>query len=574
MQETIVQSTDDEFDVLIVGSGVTGGWAAKEFCEAGFKTLLIERGRLVEHRKDYPTEGKGPWEYPTRTVAENLLVDQTQAIQKQCYAFNDTSKHFFGNDRDLPYSTEPGTSFSWIRANQLGGKSLLWARQTFRLSDYDLSANAKDGLGIDWPIRYQDLAPWYDYVEKFAGISAAQNNLPQLPDSIAQPAFELTKPELDFQASLAEHFPDKPMVVGRCAHLTEPSKIQLELGRVTCQARSECYRGCSFGAYFSTQSATLPAAARTGNLHIAPNSVVHSLIYDDAKQRVTGVRVVDNDNLSQREYRGKIVFLCASTLGSTQVLLNSTSKRFPNGLANSSGVLGRYLMDHNYNAWASARIPGYEDEYYRGRRPTGIYIPNSHFEPSRYHKAFKRGYAIAGGATRGSWQGMSKQDGFGSDFKQRLTQAGPWQIWMGAQGEMLPRADNQVSLHPNKKDKWGIPQLHFNCQWSDNELNMMQHAAETMHKMLETAGFESIRSQATTAPPGLAIHEIGTARMGNDPKQSVLNKYNQAHDVPNLFVTDGASFCSSGVVNPTLTFMALTARAAHYAIDQVKSGRL
>lgn len=570
----IIQQSDQEFDVLVVGSGITGGWAAKECCEAGLKTLLIERGRLVEHRKDYPTEGKGPWQYPTRTVADNLLTMQHQAIQQQCYAFNDTTKHFFGNDRDLPYSTEDGTEFSWIRANQLGGKSLLWARQTFRLSDYDLTANAKDGHGIDWPIRYKDLAPWYDYVETFAGIAAARDNLPQLPDSISQPAFELTKPELDFQATVAEHFPDKPMVVGRCAHLTQPSQIHLELGRVTCQARSECYRGCSFGAYFSTQSATLPAAARTGNLHIAPNSVVHSLIFDESKQRVTGVRVVDNDNLSQREYRGKIVFLCASTLGSTQILLNSTSKTFPNGLANSSGVLGRYLMDHNYNAWASARIPGYEQEYYRGRRPTGIYIPNFHFEPSRYHKDFVRGYALAGGATRGSWQGMSQQDGFGEAFKQSLTQAGPWQIWMGAQGEMLPRADNQVSLHPSKKDKWGIPQLHFNCRWSDNELTMMQHAAETIKRMMQVAGFEDIQAQATQAPPGLAIHEVGTARMGQDPKQSVLNKFNQCHDVPNVFVTDGASFCSSGVVNPSLTFMALTARAAHYAIDQFKAGRL
>ncbi|ALS96848.1 GMC oxidoreductase [Lacimicrobium alkaliphilum] len=570
----IVQNTDEEFDVLVIGSGITGGWAAKEFCEAGLKVLLIERGRLVEHRKDYPTEGKGPWEYPYRTRTDNLLTERDHAIQQQCYAFNDTTKHFFGNDRELPYTTEEGTEFSWIRANQLGGKSLLWARQTFRLSDYDLSANAKDGHGIDWPIRYKDLQPWYDYVERFAGIAAGQDNLPQLPDSIGQPAFELTKPELDFQAAMARHFPDRPVVTGRCAHLTQPSNIQLELGRVTCQARHECYRGCSFGAYFSTQSATLPAAARTGNLHIAPNSVVHSLNYDEAKKRVSGVRVIDNDDLSEREYRGKLVFLCASTLGSTQILLNSVSKTFPDGLANSSGVLGRYLMDHNYNAWASAIIPGYEEEYYKGRRPTGIYIPNTHFEPSRYHKKFIRGYGLAGSASRGNWQGMSSSDGFGADFKQRMTQAGPWRIWMGAQGEMLPRADNQVSLHPTRKDKWGIPQLHFNCKWSENELTMMEHARDTAIDMLQKAGFEDIQARATQAPPGLAIHEVGTARMGDDPKQSVLNKYNQAHDVANLFVTDGSSFCSSGVVNPSLTFMALTVRAAHYAVEQLKAGRL
>ncbi|WP_111977153.1 GMC oxidoreductase [Algibacillus agarilyticus] len=571
-----IKQTNEQFDAIVVGSGISGGWAAKEFCERGFKTLMIERGRIVEHRKDYIGEGKGPWQFANRTKVDNLLIEEQFKTQKLCYAFNDATKHFFGNDRDLPYSTHKNTGFSWIRANQLGGKSLLWHRQSYRFSEFDFNANKADGVGNDWPIRYNDLAPWYSHVEKHAGISGHADNLSQLPNSDFLPPFEWTGPEKLMQERFAQLHPDRPMIMGRAAHLTKPSELHISQGRVQCQARNECQKGCSFGAYFSTQSSTLPAAAKTGNLHIAPNSVVESLIYDEKTNRVKGVRVIDNDDLTTREYFAKVVFLCASTLGSTQILLNSKSKKFPNGLANSSGTLGHYLMDHNYNAGAKGFVEGFENEYYSGRRPTSPYIPNFQYEPSRYKKEYKRGYALSAWAHRENWQGMSSQDGIGADFKQKMTQAGRWYFGLSAQGEMLPRFENEVALHSTKKDKWGIPQLHINCTWSDNEKFMMDDAAKTAHQMLEKAGLKNVHSYTSYdhRHPGIAIHEVGTARMGRDPKDSVLNGFNQSHDIPNLFVTDGASFCSSAVVNPSLTFMALTVRAVDYAVNELKQKRI
>lgn len=573
-KENYVEESSETYDAIVVGSGITGGWAAKELTEKGLKTLMIERGRVVEHRKDYVTEATPPWEYENRTkVAFDLIEDQYK-IQRQCYAFHDGTKHFFGNDKDYAYTTEPGTDFSWIRANQLGGKSLLWHRQSYRMSTFDFLTNKADGHGNDWPIRYEDLAPWYEYVERFVGISGSSEYLPQLPDSVFQPPFEMTLPERDFSEKMRELEPNKPVIISRCAHLTQPEKIQVDLGRMKCIARNECQKGCSLGAYFSTQSATLPAAANTGNLYIAPNSVVESLIYDANTNRVRGVRVVDNETMLQREYFGKIIFLCASTLGTTQIMLNSKSRRFPNGIANSSGVLGHYLMDHNYNAMVTADIDGYEDEYYSGRRPASLYIPNWHYEPSRYHRAFKRGYALAGSASRVDWQDMGVSDGFGTSFKAKLHNPGTWMMGLQGQGEMLANRDNQVSLSATEKDKWGMPQLHFNCRWSDNEIAMTDAAVDTAATMMKKAGFRNIQKSNLGQPPGLAIHEVGTARMGKDPAESVLNGYNQCHDVPNLFVTDGASFCSSAAVNPSLTFMAITARAVDYAVKEVKSRRL
>ena len=573
-KENYVEESSETYDAIVVGSGITGGWAAKELTEKGLKTLMIERGRVVEHRKDYVTEAKPPWEYENRTkVAFDLIEDQYK-IQRQCYAFHDGTKHFFGNDKDYAYTTEPGTDFSWIRANQLGGKSLLWHRQSYRMSTFDFLTNKADGHGNDWPIRYEDLAPWYEYVERFVGISGSSEYLPQLPDSVFQPPFEMTLPEREFSEKMRELEPNKPVIISRCAHLTQPEKIQVDLGRMKCIARNECQKGCSLGAYFSTQSATLPAAANTGNLYIAPNSVVESLIYDANTNRVRGVRVVDNETMLQREYFGKIIFLCASTLGTTQIMLNSKSRRFPNGIANSSGVLGHYLMDHNYNAMVTADIDGYEDEYYSGRRPASLYIPNWHYEPSRYHRDFKRGYALAGSASRVDWQDMGVSDGFGTSFKAKLHNPGTWMMGLQGQGEMLANRDNQVSLSATEKDKWGMPQLHFNCRWSDNEIAMTDAAVDTAATMMKKAGFRNIQKSNLGQPPGLAIHEVGTARMGKDPAESVLNGYNQCHDVPNLFVTDGASFCSSAAVNPSLTFMAITARAVDYAVKEVKSRRL
>ncbi|MEL7312676.1 MAG: GMC family oxidoreductase [Pseudomonadota bacterium] len=575
-QDIAIGETKDVYDVIVVGSGMSGGWAAKEFCEKGFKTLVIERGRLVEHREGYTGEGKGPWEFPNRTKVEKRLIDERYHVQQKCYAFNDATKQFFGDDHDLPYSTEPSTGFDWIRANQLGGKSVLWHRQSYRFNRWDFEANLADGVGIDWPVRYSDLAPWYERVERFVGISGNDDQLDQLPSSVCQPPFEMTKPERHIQQRLADAYPDRPMIMSRAAHLTKPSRLHFDQGRVTCQARNECQKGCSFGAYFSSLSATLPAAAATDNLSIAPDSVVHSLIYDETTNRVRGVRVIDNETLATREYFARVVFLCASTLGSTQVLLNSRSKRFPTGLANSSGVLGRFLMDHNYNAGARGYIDGFDEEYYSGRRPTGIYIPNFRFKPDRYHANYLRGFAYAGEARREDWRSHAWKPGVGTDFKAQLTQAGRWSFYLAAQGEMLPRYENSVELHPTKKDKWGIPQLHIDCRWSDNEVRMMEDAALTAERMLKQIGLSQVSSWMTVKEnnPGLAIHEVGTARMGRDSKTSVLNGYNQSHDIPNLFVTDGSAFTSSAVVNPSLTFMAFTARAADYAAREMGNRRL
>lgn len=575
-EELYIHESSEVYDAIVVGSGITGGWAAKEFCERGFNTLMIERGRVVKHREDYIGENKGPWEFENRTKVDNLLVEEQYNVQKKCYAFTDATKHFFGNDKDLPYSTEEGKTFDWIRANQLGGKSLLWHRQSYRWSDFDLSANKADGHGNDWPIRYKDIESWYSYVETFAGISGSKENLPQLPDSEFLPPFEMTVPEQEIKKRIENHFPDRNLIMGRTAHLSKPTTLHMQQGRVQCQTRNECQKGCSFGAYFSTQSSTLPAAAKTNNLSIAPNSVVHSLIYDEKTKRVKGVRVIDNDNLTTREYFAKVVFLCASTLGSTQIMLNTKTKTFPNGIANSSGVLGHYLMDHNYGGGANGSLDGYEDEYYSGRRPTGLYMPNFRYEPSRYSKKYLRGFSFGAGAQRSNWQGTRYRKGIGADFKDSLTHPGGWNYGMYAQGEMLPRFENNVSLHPTKKDKWGIPQLHIDCSWSDNEKFMMDDAAELAAEMLTKAGLKNVKSYTSYDKkfPGIAIHEVGTARMGRDPKDSILNGYNQTHDIANLFVTDGASFCSTSTQNPSLTFMALTARAVDYCVKEMKAKRI
>jgi len=568
-----IKNSDTVFDAIVIGSGISGGWAAKEFTERGLKTLMIERGRIVEHQKDYIGESIPPWQQPLRTRVDNLLTQEQYKIQQQCYAFKDATKHFFGNDKDLPYTTAKGTQFSWIRANQLGGKSLLWHRQSYRWGPYDFVANKHDGHGTDWPIRYPDLADWYSHVERHAGISGSRENLPNLPDSDFLPPFELNDPEKALQKKLSILYPDRPMIIGRAAHLTKPTQLHIAQGRMQCNARNECQTGCSFGAYFSTQSSTLPAAAATGNLHIAANSVVHSLIYDKSSNRVKGVRIIDNDDLSQREYFAKVVFVCASTLGSTQILLNSTSKHFPNGIGNSSGVLGHYLMDHNYNAGGSGDLAGFDDAFYSGRRPTGVYVPNFYYKPDS-QRGFLRGYALSGRAYREDWKSMQHSEGIGVDFKNKLKRPGKWKFGLWAQGEMLPRYDNHVSLHPHLKDKWGIPQLNIHCQFSDNEQAMMRDAANQVEHMLSAAGLTNINTEVTNEAPGLAIHEVGTARMGRDPKTSYLNGYNQSHDVPNLFVTDGSSFCSSAVQNPSLTFMALTARAVDYAARELKHKRI
>ena len=571
----IIKSTEI-FDAIVVGSGISGGWAAKELTEKGLKTLMVERGRPVEHRKDYVGEGVKPWQMPFRGQVEKALVDEQHHVQKKCYAFNDATKHFFGNDKDYPYSTPKDKPFDWIRGNQLGGKSLLWHRQSYRWSEHDFTANARDGHGVDWPIRYKDIEKWYDHVEIHAGISGSAENLEILPDSKFLPPFEMNAVEKEMKTRIEKKWKTRKLIMGRTAHLSVPAPHHTAQGRIQCQARNECQKGCSFGAYFSTQSSTLPAALATNNLTIATNSVVHSVIYDPKTNRATGVRVIDAETLETREYFAKVIFLCASTLSTTQIMLNSKSESFPTGIANSSGVLGHYLMDHLYGAGASGRVEGFEEEYYSGRRPTGLVIPRfANYSETKPN--FLRGYLLTGSAMREGWDSFSQRDGFGADYKNTIRNAGSWVFNLGGSGEMLPRYENQVSLHPTLKDKWGMPQLHIECDLSENDWKMFDDIANTCAEILDAIGVKNVTKKIDAKKdwhPGLAIHEMGTARMGKDPKTSVLNGWNQAHDVPNLFVTDGSSMASCASQNPSLTYMALTARAADYAVQQLKLGKI
>lgn len=571
----IIKSTEI-FDAIVVGSGISGGWAAKELTEKGLKTLMVERGRPVEHRKDYVGEGVKPWQMPFRGAVENSIVDEQHYVQKKCYAFNDATKHFFGNDKDYPYSTPKDKPFDWIRGNQLGGKSLLWHRQSYRWSEHDFTANARDGHGVDWPIRYKDIEQWYDHVEIHAGISGSNENLEILPDSKFLPPFEMNAVEKEMKARIEKKWKTRKLIMGRTAHLSVPAPHHTAQGRIQCQARNECQKGCSFGAYFSTQSSTLPSALATNNLTIATNSIVHSVIYDPKTNRATGVRVIDAETLETREYFAKVIFLCASTLGTTQIMLNSKSESFPTGIANSSGALGHYLMDHLYGAGASGRVEGFEDEYYSGRRPTGLVMPRF-TNYSEMNPNFLRGYQLTGSAMREGWNQFSERDGFGAGYKKSIRSAGSWIFNLGGSGEMLPRYENQVSLHPTLKDKWGMPQLHIECDLSENDWKMFENIADTAAEILEGIGVKDVTKKIDAKKdwhPGLAIHEMGTARMGKDPKTSVLNGWNQAHDVPNLFVTDGSSMASCASQNPSLTYMALTARAADYAVQQLKLGKI
>lgn len=562
-----------DFDAIVVGSGISGGWAAKELTERGLKVLLLERGRNVTHRQDYVTEGKTAWETPFAGQIPESLTESDYAVQNQCYAFSDYTKHFFVNDRENPYVTGDDKPFSWIRGYQLGGRSLLWHRQSYRLSDLDFEANKLDGHGTDWPIRYNDLAPWYDHVETFAGISGSREGLPQLPDGQFQPPFPMNCVEKDIKKNIEAAFPDRTLIMGRAAHLTEPTKEQMALGRTRCMNRSECQRGCSFGAYFSSLSATLPAANRTGNLTTVTDAVVDSVVYDSDNNRASGVSVVDTNTRERRTYSSRIVFLCASTLGTAQIMLNSTSERFPNGIANSSGTLGRFLMDHIGGVGASGVFSGHQDKYHSGRRGSGCYVPRFRNVTDKDER-FLRGFGYQGSAHRPSWFRGAYTEGIGSSLKEKLRKPGPWEFGIGGFGEMLPDERNRVSLDKNNKDSWGIPILEIDCKHRENELAMLDAIATDAEELLTAAGLSDIKVYRGDAPPGLMIHEMGTARMGHDPKTAVLNKFNQAHDVPNLFVTDGSAMTSSACQNPSLTYMALTARAAATAVEMLQEGAL
>ena len=560
----------EEFDAIVVGSGMSGGWAAKEFTEKGMKTLLLDRGRQVKHREDYPTENVPPWDLPNNGCVPKEELDQDYEIQKMAF-LQEYNKHFFVKDSEHPYTQPDDKMFTWIRGYHVGGRSLTWGKQTYRWSEMDFNSNIEDGNGIDWPIRYADIEPWYDYVETFAGISGSIEGIPNLPDGKFQPPMEMTCVEAEMKKRFDELYDDRHFIIGRCAHLTEPTEEQRSLGREKCQYRNECMRGCSFGAYFSSQSATLPAAERTGNLTTVTDAICHSVIYDETTGKASGVRVVNSITKETTEYRGKVVFLCASTIASTQIMLNSVSETFQNGIANGSGTLGHYLMDHIYQAGASGRMPGFEDFYESGRRPNEIYIPRFRNINGDTQEDFVRGYGYQCSAHRLSWNRGADQTGYGADFKKNLQQPGAWWFRMTGFGEMLPRYENHISIDHNNLDEWGIPKLHVDCEFSENELNLQKDIAAEAESILNNLGLEDVSSWVTPANPGLCIHEMGTARMGHDPATSVLNKHNQAHEVPNLFVTDGSCMTSTACQNPSLTYMALTARAVDYAVNQMKA---
>ncbi|HKI46790.1 MAG TPA: GMC family oxidoreductase [Balneolales bacterium] len=554
------------YDAIVIGSGITGGWAAKELCERGLKTLVLERGRNVEHITDYTTAMTPPWGFPHRLEIPRQEKEKNPIINR-CYAFNESTEQFFVKDDEHPYvQVKP---YDWIRGYQVGGKSLMWARWTQRWSDLDFEANLKEGIAVDWPIRYKDIAPWYSYVEKFVGISGNRDHIPVVPDGEFLPPMEMNVLEKYFKQKLESIYPDRHLIISRTANLS-----QAHLGRGPCQYRNLCARGCPYSGYFSSNSATLPAATKTGNLTLRPFSVVHSLIYDEEKQKATGVRVIDANTKEMTEYYSRIVFVNGSTINSALILLNSTSRRFPNGFGNDSGVLGHYLMDHNYRGRISADFDGFEDHYYYGRRPTGVYLPRYRNVGMDKQKDFLRGYAYSGGGSRQNWGRGNGEIGIGKEFKEQMTQAGPWQFGLTGMGECLPYYENKVSLSKDKKDEWGIPLLEIDSEYRANEDNMLKDILNSGAEMLERAGFKNIRQHNTHQAPGLDIHEMGTARMGRDPKTSVLNEHNQVWGAQNVFVTDGACMTSSACQNPSITYMALTARAANHAADELKKGNL
>lgn len=565
------KATSNEYDAIVVGSGISGGWSAKELCEHGLKVLLLERGRMIEHGSGYTTALKAPWEFEHNDVQVSEDVKKNYPIQSRTgFTITESTHHHFVNDLENPYIEEK--PFTWVRGYHVGGRSLMWGRYSFRFSDLDFEANAKEGIGVDWPIRYKDLAPWYDHVERFAGIAGNRDGLPHLPDGQFQPAMPENCLETHFRETVNTSFNDRKIISARAAHLTAPTEEQLALGRAKCQYRNLCMRGCPFGAYFSFQSATMPAAQKTGNLTIRPHSIVNSIIYDEKTQKAAGVRVIDEQTNEWLEFKAKIIFLNASALGSTYILLNSTSNRFPNGM-DDSGQLGHNLMDHHFRVGASAESDMFSDSIYKGRHPAGLYIPRFRNVDSN-DSSFKRGYGFEVYTWREGWHHVFNEDGFGASLKESATQFGNWKIVLDAFGECLPYYENKVSLSNELKDKWGQPVLKMDARYFENEELMRKDAAEQAVGMLEKAGFKHIEPNVGHSVFGQSIHEMGTARMGNDPKTSVLNKFNQHHQVKNVFCTDGAAMTSSPCQNPSLTYMALSARAANYAADELKKGNL
>tara|TARA_X000000368_G_scaffold417345_1_gene413469 strand:+ start:6161 stop:7852 length:1692 start_codon:yes stop_codon:yes gene_type:complete len=557
----------NEYDAIVVGTGISGGWAAKELCENGLKTLVLERGPLISHPIDYKTANMDPWDFEGRDRITKEIKKRQPKQSRTLYVNSESTSHFFVNDNDHPYNEDK--RFDWIRGYHVGGRSLTWGRLSFRLSDFDFNANAKDGIGVDWPIRYNDIAPWYSYVEKYIGVSGEKLGLPQLPDGEFLKPMELNCLEKEFKKSLIKNYKDRTATIGRIAHITEGTKPGL--GRSTCQYRNRCRRGCPYGAYFSSNSSTLPAAESTGNMTLRPNSIVYEVIYDHDKRKAKGVRIMDAQTKNIIEYKAKVIFLCASTVASTSILMQSVSNRFPNGMGNDSGELGHNLMDHHFFAGAGGIYDGFKDKYYTGRSPNCIYIPRfQNIGGKTDRKDYIRGYGYQGGAYRSDQREIIDKNGYGSKLKEGILTPGNWSMGLGGYGEILPYHENKMYLDQNKKDKWGLPTVTFDAEIKENEKIMRKDMMIQAAEMLELAGFRDVNQYDNNYSFGLAIHEMGTARMGHNPKTSVLNKYNQLHSVLNVYVTDGSAMTSSGTQNPSLTYMALTARAVNHAVTELK----
>ncbi len=558
----------ESYDAIVVGTGISGGWAAKELCENGMKTLILERGRMVKHIEDYPTANLDDWDLPNRgePTREDLAKQPKQS--RTGYTTNAASAMWFVNDLEHPYNEIK--RFDWMRGYHVGGRSLQWGRHSYRWSDIDFTANQKDKIAVDWPVRYKDIAPWYDKVETFIGVTGETLGLPQLPDGKFEPMMQLNCLEDHVKEKVAENFDGRVVTAGRVAHINSDTKYD---GRSRCQYRNRCIRGCPFGAYFSSLSSTLPAAEKTGNLTLRPDSIVHEVMYDPDTKRATGVKVIDRVTKETHEFKAKVIFLCASAIASTSILMQSKSDRFPNGMGNDSDQLGRNIMDHHLGVGASGKFDGFEDKYYKGRKPNGIYIPRfRNLGGDSNRSDYKRGFGYQGGAGRGNWEDAVAELSHGKALKEAILKPGGWTFGMTGFGEVLPYEDNRMTLDYDKLDGWGLPTVTFDAEFKENEWAMRKDMKESAVEMLEKAGLRDVTPYDNPGALGLGIHEMGTARMGRDRKTSVLNGYNQIHDVPNVYVTDGAFMTSAACVNPSLTYMAFTARAAKHAAEQLKKG--
>ncbi len=572
MSKFYYNEEQESYDAIVVGTGISGGWAAKELCENGLKTLVLERGRMVNHITDYPTANLDYWDFPNNGELSREKLARQEKQNRTGYTVRAPHNFWFVDDIDHPYNEVK--RFDWMRGYHVGGRSIMWGRHSYRWSDIDFGANKKDGIAVDWPVRYKDIAPWYDKVESYIGVSGELLNLPQLPDGQFEPMMELNCVEQQVRERVAEHFDGRVITAGRVAHITSDKKFD-GLNRSSCKYRNRCIRGCPFGAYFSSNSSTLPAAERTGNMTLRPDSIVHEIIYDPDTKKATGVKVIDRVTKEAHEFKAKVIFLCASAVASTSILMQSKSDRFPDGMGNDSGELGHNIMDHHFKAGASGKMDGFEDKYYKGRKPNGVYIPRfRNLGGDSNMKEFIRGYGYQGGANRGNYEDLIAEVSHGKELKDAILNTGGWQVGINGFGEILPYHENKMSLDYDKKDQWGLPTVTFDAEIRENELNMRKDMQEQAVAMLEKSGARDVKPYDDDYALGLGIHEMGTARMGRNPKTSVLNGNNQVHAVKNVYVTDGAFMTSASCVNPSLTYMAFTARAANHAAQELKKGNI